>query len=87
MPRNKLVDLNNHLFETLERLNDEDLVGEQLEVEIRRAKAIAAVGTVIVNNSNVALRAVTYRAEYGKTNEELPDMLKIENKKEAIQPL
>lgn len=36
MPRNKLTDLNNHLFEQLERLNDGDLEGEELEKEIKK---------------------------------------------------
>ncbi|MDU6534243.1 MAG: hypothetical protein E6517_02220 [Intestinibacter bartlettii] len=33
MPRNTLGDLNNHLFAQLERLNEEDLAGEELEKE------------------------------------------------------
>lgn len=31
MPRNTLMDLNNHLFAELERLGDEDLSQEELE--------------------------------------------------------
>jgi hypothetical protein len=31
--KNKLVDLNDHLFCAIERLNDDDLKGEELNIE------------------------------------------------------
>lgn len=55
--KNKLTDLNNHLFAQLERLGDEDLDSEKLKDEIARSKAITAVSSQIVNNARLALDA------------------------------
>lgn len=48
MPKNKLEDLHNHLFETLEALKDPDK-----PMEIDRAKVIAEVGRVLVDAAKV----------------------------------
>ena len=50
-------DLNNQLFDQLERLNS-DIDGEELETEINRAKAMTGIGTVIVKNNKVAFDAI-----------------------------
>lgn len=55
--KNKLTDLNNHLFAQLERLGDEDLDSEKLKDEIARSKALTAVSSQIVNNARLALDA------------------------------
>ena len=55
--KNKLTDLNNHLFAELERLSDEDLQGEELTAEINRAKAITGVASQIIANGTLALKA------------------------------
>lgn len=65
--KNKLVDLNDHLFEQLERLNDEDLKGEELEMEMSRAKAMASVAQTIINNGDLMLKAQKQYREYGIT--------------------
>lgn len=48
MPKNKIEDLRNHLFATLEALQD-----EENPMEIERAKTIADVAQVIVNSAKI----------------------------------
>lgn len=79
--QNKLMDLNNHLFEQLERLNDDELTGEALEKELKRAKAISQVSNNIINNASVMLDAQKHRDEYyGKNDKDLPEILKLGSK-------
>jgi hypothetical protein len=63
--KNKLTDLNNHLFAQLERLSDEELSGEQLADEVNRADAVVAVADQIVRNADLQLKAVTILANHG----------------------
>ena len=63
--KNKLSDLNNHLFAQLERLGDEQLKGEELEAEIERSKAITGVSKEVVSNARLVLDAEKHKREYG----------------------
>lgn len=77
--RNTLGDLNNHLFMQLERLNDEDIKGEELQEEIQRAKAVSSIATQIISNGSLVLKAKTFTHEYlcgEPRNEKMPPMLK-----------
>jgi hypothetical protein len=56
--KNTLNDLNNHLFEQLERLNTDELKGENLKEEINRAKAMAVIATQIVNGTKTKVDAM-----------------------------
>ena len=71
--RNKLTDLNNHLFEQLERLNDESLTDEQLDKEIKRAKAMSEIATDIISNGQLLFNAAKYANEicYDAKNEQV----------------
>ncbi len=75
--KNKLCDLNNHLFAELERLGDEDLTGEELEAEVERAKSIAGISSQIISNASLQLRAVELQAEYGTRNIGLGGLLEL----------
>jgi hypothetical protein len=49
--KNKITDLRNHLFETLEALKDNDH-----PMEIERAKAISEVAQTIINSAKVEIQ-------------------------------
>ncbi|MDR1507860.1 MAG: hypothetical protein LBI67_12235 [Treponema sp.] len=67
--KNKLSDLNNHLFEVIERLNDDDLQGEKLREEIGRAHAISIAASKIIDGGKLMLDAA-------KAADELPGISK-----------
>lgn len=77
--KNKLIDLNNLLFEEMERLNDESLKGEELEEERNRAKSMANIAQTIINNGELALKAVKHYDEFGNKGD-MPEILKIGDK-------
>lgn len=51
--KNTLQDLNNHLFEQLERLNDEDLTDEQLDRELSPAQGMTIIPPQINENGEL----------------------------------
>ena len=57
MAKNKLSDLNDHLFAQIERLNDETLTPEQMELELKKADAMEKVSKQILDSSRVVLDA------------------------------
>lgn len=69
--KNKLTDLNNHLFAALERLNDESIKGDKLSEEIDRSKAITGVAREIIANGKLVLEA---HRDFGGIKP-VPDML------------
>jgi hypothetical protein len=63
--QNKLSDLNNILFESIERLNDDELTAEELDKEIKKSDAIQKVARTIIDNAALALQAQKHFDEYG----------------------
>lgn len=75
--KNKLSDLNNHLFAELERLGDEDLTGEELNAEVERAKSIAGIATQIISNAELTLKAAQLQVQYAGVDIGLRGVLQI----------
>lgn len=71
--RNTLTDLNNHLFEQLERLGDSE--EETLEVEIDRSKAVSTIAKNIIDNGRLALEAERFIDDRIDAERRLPRML------------
>lgn len=63
MAQNKLSDLNNHLFAQLERLSDENIKSDDMEAEIRKAKAISQISGQIIKGAALALSAAKMVSE------------------------
>ena len=78
--KNTLEDLNNHLFEQLERLNDEDLDPEALDRELRRAEGMSKVAKQIIRNGELAYKTMVHMDNYGyNTTKTVPAMLEVKS--------
>lgn len=73
--KNTLSDLNNYLFESLERLTDDSLTSEQLDKEITRSEAVTKVANAIIHNGELSLKAIRAQQEYLGSGDKLPPML------------
>lgn len=80
--KNRLSDLNNHLFAQLERLGEEDLTPEQLALELKRTEAIVSVSETLVRSAMVSLGAAKIIAENSR-GQSAVDKLPLLNGKEV----
>lgn len=82
--KNTLSDLNNYLFEQIERLQDDNLGDADLEKEIKRSEAVQKVAKTIIDTGSLALQAKKHLDEYGQGDRvELP-MLGVADKSQSL---
>ena len=74
--KNKMTDLNNHLFFQLEKLLDPDLSDDELKKEIARAGAVSSIAANIIQNANTAIKAMSM-FENRQIESDSPDFLRI----------
>lgn len=71
--RTTLNDLNEYLFQEMDRLTNEDLSADELDKEIRRSDALQKIAKTVIDNGALALQAKKYLDEYGEGDKvELP---------------
>lgn len=73
--KNTLIHLNDHLFEQLERLNNDDLTGDRLREEISRSIAMTQIAKEIVASASVVAMARKTSLEFGVETNQTPRLL------------
>lgn len=66
--KNNIQDLNNYLFEQLERLQDDTLSDEELERELKRSEKIASIGKVILQTKSLQINTAMELSDKGYIN-------------------
>ena len=80
--RNTLADLNNILFEQMERLQDDELKGENLDTELKKTKSIVDVASTVIENATLSLEAQKFLIDMGISTKVNIPMLGISDKNE-----
>lgn len=77
-PKNKLLDLNDLLFQQLTTLMDDSLSQEQLDQEIKISKQVVSVSQTIINNANLLLQAKKHFDTTQNNNSEIAPLLSLD---------
>lgn len=75
MAKNKLTDLNNHLFAQLERLGEEGLNEDQIKSEVTRSKAICGIASQVVKSAKVTIDAMKLVSDGNYPINEVPKLI------------
>lgn len=78
--KNKISDLRNHLFETIEALKDEDK-----PMDLDRARTISGVAQTIINSAKVEIEFLEVTGSIEST--EFFDAIQIEGGRGPLKPL
>lgn len=70
--KNKLTDLNDHLFAQIERLAEEGLSADKVDIEVKRGKTIVAVADQIVKNASLQVQVAKLVSEKGNLRPLMP---------------
>lgn len=75
MKPNKFIKMQDILFDTLERLNDDEAIKENADVEIKRCNAIAKVSSAVINSVKTNIAVIQLADKHETTVNSLNDTL------------
>ena len=73
--RNKFIDMQDILFQTLDRLNDDENIKENPDVEIKRCNAIAKVSSTVINSVKTNIAIIQLADKHEQSVDSLNDTL------------
>lgn len=79
--QNNLSDLNNHLFSQLELLESGELSEKDLELELKKAKAITQISSQILNIARLQIAAINTAESCGLRNKDMPALIATKDSK------
>ena len=79
--QNNLSDLNNHLFLQLELLESGELSEKDLDLELKKAKAITQISSQILNIARLQVAAINTAESCGLCNKDMPALIAIKDSK------
>ena len=85
MAKNNLSDLNDHLFEMLEKLGDDEEMQDPKKAEklIAQSKAMCQVSSQILNVARVQVQAIQTAESCGLLNSDMPALIATKDSKAA----
>lgn len=81
--KNSLIDLNNHLFEQMEKLNDDSVTGKELQEEVIRAEAMSKISREVVKIADTVLQVA--KLKYKDPGAEVPEFLLGKKQKNILE--
>lgn len=73
--QNNLSDLNNHLFSQLELLESGELSEKDLDLELKKARAITQISSQILNIARLQIAAINTAESCGLCNKDMPALI------------
>ena len=84
--KNNLADLNDSLFEMLEKLSDSETLEDEkkLGMVLRQANAACSISSQILNVAKVQIQALKVAEDCGLLNQELPALLATKDSRQQV---